>query len=181
MLRRWAMVLTCLVLLSSCVVGTSGVGMRGDPPSRDPRMEATLQRFRGLGAGVRSAISSAYAYAIFPSVGKGGVGFGGAAGGGKVYQKGRLVGLCSILQGTFGFQLGGQFYSEIVLFRDKWAFERFRSGGFEVAAQASAVLIVIGISTDLSLRKGYRILTTDNVGLMYEASIGAQKFSFSSV
>ena len=121
---------------------------------------------------------SAYGYAVFPTIGKGAIGFGGAYGKGHVYEKGAYVGNCSMSQATIGFQLGGQAYSEFIFFHDKTALDDFTKGQFELDAQASAVALTAGASGDMPYRKGIAIVTMAKGGLMYEASVGGQKFSY---
>ncbi len=142
--------------------------------------------------------NSAYGYAVFPTIGKGGVGVGGAYGKGRVYEKGRYIGDTSMTQVTVGFQLGGQAYSQIVFFEDQRALKEFTSGNFEFGAEASAVAITAaagakagtaGTSAGVSggqhdakavgnYVKGMATFTVAKGGLMYEASIGGQKFSY---
>ncbi len=142
-----------------------------------------------------------YGYALFPTIGKGGIGIGGAYGKGRVYTSKNYVGDTSMTQITIGFQLGGQAYSQIIFFEDQRSFNEFTSGNFEFSAQASAVAITAGASAatstaggtsagasagknDASLRgayyKGMAVFTIAKGGLMYEASIGGQKFNYSS-
>jgi lipid-binding SYLF domain-containing protein len=145
-----------------------------------------------------SFFGKSYGYALFPTIGKGGIGLGGAYGTGRVYAQGKHVGDTSMTQLTIGFQLGGQAYSQIVFFEDKRAFDEFTSGNFEFGAQASAVAITAGASagattagasagasggkhdatTKGSYHKGMAVFTVAKGGLMYEASIGGQKFSY---
>jgi lipid-binding SYLF domain-containing protein len=142
---------------------------------------------------------NSYGYAVFPSIGKGGAGIGGAYGKGRVYKGGEYVGDTSMTQLTIGFQLGGQFYSQIIFFEDKRAFDEFTNGNFEFGAQAEAVAITAGVSAGTSTtgssagvsggkynaetvgkyHKGMAIFSVAKGGLMYEASIGGQKFSYS--
>jgi lipid-binding SYLF domain-containing protein len=139
-----------------------------------------------------------YGYAVFPTIGKAGFVVGGAHGKGRVYAKGSYVGDTAMTQITVGAQLGGQAYSQIVFFEDKRAFDEFTSGNFEFGAQASAVAITAGASAqagttgpsagasgtrDHSKQRGryYRgmaVFTVAKGGLMYEASIGGQKFDY---
>jgi lipid-binding SYLF domain-containing protein len=141
---------------------------------------------------------SSYGYAVFPTIGKGGAGVGGAYGKGRVYEKGKYVGDTSMTQLTVGFQLGGQAYSQIVFFEDERAFKEFTSGNFEFGAEASAVAITAaagakantaGSSAGASAgkndakvvgayNKGLATFTVAKGGLMYEATIGGQKFSY---
>jgi lipid-binding SYLF domain-containing protein len=139
-----------------------------------------------------------YGYAIFPTIGKGGIGIGAAHGKGKVYAKGKYVGDTSMSQLTIGFQLGGQAYSQVIFFEDQRAYKEFISGNFEFGAQATAVAITAGASASASTsgasagtsggkndantvgkyHKGLAVFTVAKGGLMYEASIGGQKYEY---
>ena len=139
-----------------------------------------------------------YGYAIFPTIAKGGIGFGGAHGKGRVYAKGKHVGDTTMSQVTFGLQLGGQVYSQIIFFEDQRAYKEFISGKFEFGAQATAVAITAGASATASTtgtstgtsggknnantkgkyHKGLAVFTVAKGGLMYEASIGGQEYVF---
>ena len=141
---------------------------------------------------------SAYGYAVFPSIGKAGVGVGGAYGKGRVYEMGRHVGDTSVTQLSVGLQLGGQAYSEIIFFEDQRALREFTSGNFEFSAEASAVAITAAAGAKASTagssagvsggqhdaravgqyNKGMATFTVAKGGLMYEASVAGQKFSF---
>ena len=146
----------------------------------------------------RDFFRTAYGYAVFPSIGKGGVGIGGAYGKGHVYEKGRYVGDTSMKQVTVGFQLGGEAYSQIIFFADQRALEEFTSGNFEFGAnvQAVAITAAAGASAGTSgtsagasggkqdaatvgeFHKGMAVFTVAKGGLMYEASIAGQKFKY---
>ena len=148
---------------------------------------------------VQPFFKSAYGYAVFPTVGKGGMVIGGAYGKGQVYRGGKVTGETSLIKATIGFQLGGQAFSEIIFFEDKRAYDDFTSGNFEFDASASAVAITAGAQAKAgtegstasasagpatgkqagsSYRKGMAIFVHIKGGLMYEAAIGGQKFSF---
>jgi lipid-binding SYLF domain-containing protein len=128
---------------------------------------------------MKNLFSNAYAYVIFPNVGKGGIGVGGAAGNGIVYEKGSIIGKGKLTQVTVGFQLGGQAYREVIFFESKSDLERFKENRLEFSAQASAVAATAGASGNAKYTDGVMIFTQQKGGLMYEASIGGQKFSFS--
>jgi lipid-binding SYLF domain-containing protein len=158
----------------------------------------TISVFKNAGAsGV--FYRSAYGYAVFPTVGKAGFWIGGAYGDGRVYVGGMHVGDTSMTQLTVGFQFGGQAYSQIIFFQDKRAFDNFSSGNFEFSATASAVAITAGASASTSTigtsagasggqhnattagtnyNKGMAIFTVAKGGLMYEAVLGGQKFTY---
>jgi len=155
---------------------------------------ATFQKASESG----SFFGNAYGYAVFPTIGKGGVVVGGAHGKGRVYEKGKHVGEVSMTQLTVGAQLGGQAFSEIIFFQDKRAFDEFTKGEFEFGAEASAVAITAAVSaqattggtgaaksvssdkakTVSSYQKGMAVFTVAKGGLMYEATLGGQKFSY---
>ncbi|MFP5506180.1 MAG: YSC84-related protein [Gammaproteobacteria bacterium] len=138
----------------------------------------TIATFKTKDPGIRVFFDKAYGYAVFPTVGKGGMGIGAAYGKGEVYQRGKLIGTSSLSQLTIGLQLGGQAYSEIIFFKDKATLDRFTSGSFEFSAQASAVALTAGASADADYSNGVAIFTLAKGGLMYEASVGGQKFGF---
>jgi len=148
---------------------------------------------------VQPFFKNAYGYAVFPTIGKGGVGIGGAFGKGQVYREGKVTGTTSLIKGTIGFQVGGQVFSEILFLQDKRAYDEFTSGNFEFDATASAVAITAGVQakagTDgatagasagpasgkqakTSYKKGMAVFVHARGGLMYEATIGGQKFTF---
>jgi len=157
----------------------------------------TLKTFREAGQSGR-LFAKSYGYAVFPTIGKGGIGIGAAHGNGRVYAKGKHVGDASMTQITVGAQLGGQAYSQVVFFEDKRAFDEFTSGNFEFGAQATAVAITAGATaqagsagatasasagqrdakTSGEYRKGMAVFIVVKGGLMYEASVGGQKFSY---
>lgn len=139
---------------------------------------ATIKAFRAKDPGMKRFFDSAYAYAVFPTVGKGAMGIGGAYGEGLVYRGGRAIARTSLTQVTVGLQLGGQAYHEIIFFRDRDAFERFKAGRLKLAAQLSAVAATAGASADASYEQGVAVFTLAKGGLMYEASVGGQTFSY---
>ena len=148
---------------------------------------------------VKPFFKSAHGYAVFPMVGKGGFVIGGAYGTGQVYRNGAVTGTTRLIKGSIGFQAGGQAFSQIIFFQDKRAYTEFTSGSFEFDAGASAVAITAGVqaragtegatagasagpSTGTQAKtaysKGMAVFVHATGGLMYEASIGGQKFSF---
>jgi lipid-binding SYLF domain-containing protein len=157
----------------------------------------TANLFRKAGQSA-DFFKKSYGYAVFPTIGKGGIGVGGAYGKGCVYARGKHVGNTSMTQLSIGFQLGGEGYSEIIFFQDQRAFKEFTSGNFEFGAGAQAVAITLaaqagasstGASAGASATKheaatagqyykGMATFTIIKGGLMYEASIAGQKFSY---
>ncbi len=143
---------------------------------------------------------TAYGYALFPTVGKGGFWVGGAYGEGRVYEQGNHVGNANMIQVTLGFQLGGQAYSQIIFFEDKRSFDEFTNGNFEFSAQANATVITANASAEAGTKglnatasggknnvatsgqyyKGMATFIVVKGGLMYKASIGGQKFGYTA-
>ena len=123
-------------------------------------------------------LKKARGFAVFPNVGKGGIGIGGARGKGEVFEKGHVIGSTTLTQVSIGFQLGGQAFSQIIFFKDKKSLDRFTEGNFEFGASASAALISEGAIASADYSDGVAVLTFSKGGLMYEASIGGQKFSY---
>jgi lipid-binding SYLF domain-containing protein len=148
---------------------------------------------------VQPYFENAYGYAVFPTVGKGGLVIGGAYGKGQVYHDGKVTGTTTLTKVSIGFQAGGQAFSQIIFFEDKRAYAEFTSGQFAFDAQASAVAITAGAQAqagstgatasatagpktgahaETSYYRGMAIFIHAKGGLMFEAAIAGQKFSF---
>ena len=145
--------------------------------------------------------NQSYGYAVFPTIGKAGFIIGGAYGDGHVYEQGAYVGDTSITQGSIGFQLGGQAFSQIVFFQDKRAFDEFTSGNFEFGADANVVAITAGASaqatttgssagasggknnastTASGYHAGMLVFTVAKGGLMFQSAVAGQKFNYTA-
>ncbi len=164
-----------LVLLSaffSCVA----FAQNNKEKDRIARCEETKAAFIEENPKMKDLFSGAYGYAIFPSIGKGAIGIGGAHGDGVLFKDGSAQSRSSMTQVTVGFQWGGQAYMEAVLFEDKRAYDNFVEGKLKLSAQASAVAVTAGASLDAPYNDGVAIFTLVKGGLMYEASVGGQKF-----
>ncbi|MEZ5277389.1 MAG: lipid-binding SYLF domain-containing protein [Opitutaceae bacterium] len=162
---------------------------------KDPDLvKAAFEDFMKADA-VQPFLASNYGFAIFPTIGKAGIGVGGAHGKGWVFKGRKSTGVTSMTQVTIGFQLGGQAYSQLIFFEDQRAYDSFTSGNFEFGAQASAVAITAGANASASTAggtsaaagnsqtkadysMGMAVFTRAKGGLMYEATLGGQKFSF---
>ena len=136
-----------------------------------------LKKFKKKSS-LKPYFKKARGYAVFPNVGKGGIGIGGARGKGELFEKDNVIGSTTLTQVSIGFQLGGQAFSQIIFFKDKKSLERFTEGNFEFGASASAALITEGANASADYSDGVAVLTYSKGGLMYEASIGGQKFSY---
>ena len=140
--------------------------------------KAGTEDFIHTDALMKNLFDNAYGYAIFPNIGKGAVTVGGATGNGIVYEKGAMIGKAKMIQISVGFQFGGQAYREVIFFENKETLDRFKENKIEFSAQASAVAAKKGASTNVKYTNGVLIFTQQKGGLMYEASIGGQKFKF---
>lgn len=166
-------------------------------PAHADEYADTIKLFRGAGQSAKF-FNSSYGYAVFPTIGKGGLGVGAAHGAGRVYAGGSYVGNTTMTQLTVGAQIGGQAYSQMIFFQNKAAFDEFTTGNFEFNAQAAAVAITAGAAvqggsggaglsasgtpqharTRSDYHGGMAVLTIAKGGLMAEASVGGQKFSY---
>lgn len=126
--------------------------------------------------GADSYFSKAVAYVIIPTVGKAGFGIGGARGKGILYEGGVPTAVITLTQLSFGFQFGGQAYTEYLFFEDNATLQNFKKGNYELGAQATAVAWKSGVAVNAEFNGGMAILTVEKGGLMYEASVGGQKF-----
>ena len=122
-------------------------------------------------------LSRAAGYALFPGVGKGAIGIGAARGTGQVVVNGNHVAKVTLTQLTVGFQLGGQKYVELILFENESVLRNFMDDAFTMAAQASAVAVASGAAANAKYANGVKVITMTVGGLMYEASIGGQRFN----
>ena len=128
--------------------------------------------------GMSKLFESSYGYVIFPNVGKGGLVVGGGGGNGVAYEQGKMIGMAKLTQVTVGFQAGGQSFREIIFFKGKKELDRFKKNKLEFSAQVSAVAAASGASADAKYIEGVVVMTMAKGGLMYEATIGGQKFKF---
>ncbi len=143
---------------------------------------------------VKKFHNSAYGYAIFPSIGKGGLGIGAAYGSGRVYVSGKKTGDTSMTQVSIGLQAGGQAYRQVIYFENKKAFDKFTSGEFEFSAQAEAIAITASAGasagtegasasanknqTENKYFSGMIVFTMGKGGLMYQAALAGQKYNY---
>src|SRR5579862_4947743 len=159
----------------------------------------TVELFRNAGESA-AFFRTSYGYAVFPTVGKGGLVVGGAYGRGHVFAQGKYTGEASITQVSVGFQAGGQAYSQIVFFENKFAYDEFTSGSFEFGADVGAVAITAAAEATAGTTgasavasggrkdavttgryyKGMAVFTIVKGGAMYQATVAGQKFRFTA-
>jgi lipid-binding SYLF domain-containing protein len=159
-----------LALMSFALTATSWAW---DP---DEAEQEAIAEFKKSDPSIQRFFDVASGYLVIPTVGKGGFGIGGARGTGILYEKGAATAMVTMTQLSIGFQMGGQAYSEFIFFEDDATLTNFKRGNYELGAQASAVAITAGASADADFNGGMAIFTQAKGGLMYEASVGGQKF-----
>lgn len=142
----------------------------------DAQAQEVFAEFKEKDPSVEQILKQSFAHAIFPTVGKAGFGIGGARGKGVLYEGGKITAIVTLSQLNVGFQWGGQAYSEFLFFQDYTSVSDFKNGNYELGAQASAVAVTAGVSADAKFVNGMAIFTQAKGGLMYEATVGGQKF-----
>jgi lipid-binding SYLF domain-containing protein len=168
--------------------------------ARADEFEDTINVFKKAGQS-GAFFDKSYGYAVFPTIGKGGLGVGAAHGRGRVFKMGKHVGDTKMTQVSIGLQAGGKAFSEIIFFEDQRAFDEFTSGNFEFGATVQAIAITAGASASTgstgsrasasggkndaatagAFHKGLAVFTVAKGGLMYEASVSGQKFTYKAV
>ena len=184
---KWKLKALAILPLLCLVTSLAHASPYSDAIERFKKSDQTASFFRNC-----------YGYAVFPTVGEGAIGVGGAFGKGRVYVHGRYVGDVTLGELTVGFQAGGKGYSQIIFFEDKRALDEFESSGFEFGADVSAVAITASASATASTagasagasvdadsavtrgkyHKGIAVFTIAKGGLMYQAAVAGQKFHY---
>ena len=168
-----------LVLSLALVLGSTTAFAGWDPDEAeeyDAKAQEAIAAFLKKDSSVQRFFDKSVGYVVIPTVGKAGFGIGGARGKGVLYENGAVTAVITLTQLSFGFQAGGQAYSEFIFFEDDATLTNFKRGNYELGAQASAVAITAGVSADAEFNGGMAIFTQAKGGLMYEASVGGQKF-----
>ena len=165
-----------LALMSFVLTATSWAWDPDEAEEYDAKAQEAIAEFKKSDPSIQKFFDSASGYVVIPTVGKAGFGIGGARGKGVLYENEAVTANVTLSQLSFGFQWGGQAYSEFIFFEDAATLTNFKRGNYELGAQASAVAITAGASADADFNGGMAIFTQAKGGLMYEASIGGQKF-----
>lgn len=170
------------LLLTGLFLALTSLAQAGWDPAGESEVhvkaQETIKALRKADPSLKRFFNNAYGWAVYPTVGKAGFWVGGAYGEGAVYQSGKLIGYSELKQVSIGLQFGGQSYSEIIFFRDKAALQRFKAEKLEFDAQVSAVVADKGAAASADYHGGVAIFTLTKGGLMAEASVGGQTFSF---
>jgi lipid-binding SYLF domain-containing protein len=172
---NWILGMCAAVLFSGCAA---------EPQKKETRdvlrgevLEA-IAFFKEQDPSIQSFFDNAWGYAVLPRVTKGAFWVGAAGGRGEVFERGRRIGYTTLSQATIGFSFGGEFFREVIFFRQKQDLDRFRSGEFAFSAQATATAVTVGAAAKADYKDGMAVFVMADRGLMVDASLGGQKFKY---
>ena len=180
---RTLTVLALAVVCASCASRQPATQEEIDQRNQALRDDIALsiREFRRADPSMNELFETAHGYAVFPRVSKGGLVVGGSYGYGQVFQSGRVVGEASITKLSVGVQAGGQVFREIIFFEDPSSLTRFKAGGFALSAEATAAAAADGAAASADYAEGVSVFVMPIKGLMFEASLGGQKFSYTAL
>jgi lipid-binding SYLF domain-containing protein len=174
---------TCMALALTVVAGllvscATAPSTRVEQEALLAEAASTMKQMSAEDPTLGTLVQRGYGYTLFPKVTKGGLVVGGAYGRGVVYERGQHIGYADLSQGSVGLQAGAQTFSELLVFENKSALDRFRAGQLNFAADASAVILKSGVATDATFVDGVAVVVNPIGGVMVEASIGGQQFTY---
>jgi lipid-binding SYLF domain-containing protein len=177
--------LVCLTALAAGSVAFTGCSTVPDTPQGRSELTtgstAAYHDFLTHDPSLIAFLKKSTAYAIFPSIGRGAVVFGGSYGRGEVWQHGKQVGFADVTSATFGASVGGQNYAQLIVFRTPQSLERFQTGQYTFNANASAVAVHAGSAQQAKWDDDIAVFIDPKGGFMADASIGGQKFNFTAL
>jgi lipid-binding SYLF domain-containing protein len=179
MTLRGVSVVIAIIVAAGLVAGCSTApttSSEKDELSR--KAQAEREQWNKLDPGIEQMAKKSYGFVFFPEITKGGLVFGGAYGRGVVYEQGKQVGYADVTQGSFGLQAGGQTYSELMVFENKAAMDRFKENKTDFGANASAIIAETGAATNARFVDGVAVFVRPMVGAMAEASLGGQRTTY---
>jgi lipid-binding SYLF domain-containing protein len=170
-----------LMILAVCILYSGCATVPKTAESKavlSTEVREAVAKFKIKDPSIQGFFDRSYGYAVLPKVFKGAFWVGGASGKGEVYEQGGMVGYCSMSQATLGFSFGGEFFREIIFFRDKQDLDKFRSQEFTFSAQVTGVALTAGAAAKADYKAGMAVFVMTDTGLMVDASLGGQKFSY---
>ncbi len=177
--------ISSIVLLSACALAPMGIVACDTAPKTEvsreeltSRVQEVIRDMKARDAGMEKWFSNSYGYAVMPDISKGAIIFGGAFGNGEVFEKGSMIGWCSVTSGTVGLSIGGGVTAEVIFFENKSALDAFKDGVVALDAQATGYAVQSGGSAKAKFDHGMAVFMFDPRGLMGDASIGGQGFRF---
>jgi lipid-binding SYLF domain-containing protein len=178
--KRFLPIVFSMVLAALAIPGISKAQDQSQERIINDSKEAKAT-FKQADPSMENLFRHAAGYVIFPNVGKGGIGVGGAAGKGTVFQRGVPVGTAEMIQATVGAQAGGQAYREIIFFENQDALDRFVHDRIEFSGQVSAIAVKSGASANANYRDNVVVFYQEKGGLILVASLGGQKFTYKAL
>lgn len=177
MKEKLSVIVLCLasVILTGCATAPT------KPESKallDTRSLEAVSIFKAVDPGIQRFFRDSYGYAVLPKIGKGAFWVGGAYGRGQVYERGQMIGYCDMSQATLGFSFGGEYFREIIFFRDRNDLARFMNGQFTFSAQVTGVALTAGAAAKVDYKDGMAVFVDTDTGLMVDASLGGQRFTY---
>ena len=180
-MRATTRVCLFLTFVASVVIGcTTAPSTPGDRDVLLQRATTVMSEMNREDPGLDELTRKAYGYAVFPEIAKGGLVFGGGYGRGVVYEQAQIIGYADLSQASFGLQMGGQTYTEIIVFENKEALDLLKQGRIEFAADASAVILKTGAAANARFVNGFAVFVRPIGGAMVEAAIGGQQVTFAA-
>jgi lipid-binding SYLF domain-containing protein len=177
-MKTTKLLLSALPLLAALGFTIRATADEIDQSKLTTEVQDAIKAFKASDSSMTNHFKKAVGYAVFPTAGKGGLIVGGAHGTGQVYEGGKLIGNSKMSQVTVGAQIGGQAFAEIIFFKTKEALAKFKEGGYSFNAQVGAVAAAEGASLNAKYVDGVLVFTEAKSGLMAEATVGGQKFTF---
>jgi len=171
-IRNMTPAICALVVISAFAARAADEDLRAES-------KQAIANFKNADSTLAKYFADSAGYAVFPSVGKGGFIVGGARGRGVVFDKGgEVIGQSMMTQANIGAQAGGQTFAQVIFFQTPEALNNFKSGSFSLGADISAVVAKEGASQTAKFREGIAVFALPIKGLMVQATVGGQKFSF---
>jgi len=170
--------LVCLglgIVLAGC---TTVPGRKESKDVLSAQVKEAIAVFKDKDPEIQRFFDKSYGYAVLPKVAKGAFWIGGAFGRGEVFAQGQMLGYCDMTQATLGFSFGGEYFREIIFFRDKEDMDKFRNEEYTFSAQATGVAATKGAAAKADYKSGMAVFITTDKGLMVDASLGGQRFNF---
>lgn len=167
--------LVCILVLAGCRVAPKNLA---SGKVLSAQVEEAIAEMKAKDPTIERFFERSYGYAVLPKIFKGAFWVGGAYGKGEVYQQGNLVGYCNMKQATLGFSFGGEYFREIIFFRDSEDLDEFKSEEYTFSAQATAVALTTGAAAKTDYKAGMAVFVMADKGLMVDASVGGQKFNY---
>jgi lipid-binding SYLF domain-containing protein len=176
--RLWIDGLLCLVIV---LTGCSTTPEKTESKAvLSAEVEEAVAEFKAQDPTIQTFFDNSYGYAVLPKVTKGAFWFGVAGGRGQVFRQGQMIGFCKMGQATIGFSFGGEFFREIIFFRQPQDLARFTAGEFAFSAQVTGTAITAGAAAKVDYKDGMAVFVLADRGLMVDASLGGQKFAYAA-